>query len=279
MRPLWHTLPILLMALPWARAGFNVGIKVDSNDAINYLYEHAFGTGAYTVGDEKAAVLDIKPSVNVRRLSDEGFDWGMKLKLRTQVGFHLFKLLEEGKFEDDTVQTFSFIPKAEFPIRFHDPWRITPYVQAGGGTDFDSGEVVMTSLFGAVLQFPRGEDTYIPRLDLDIQRGQTHTQQALADDSYAKISLTADIEHRFGRTAAKRRPTLIPYGKVGYHFDAMEFYNPNDDSTIKIREEYELGVRLTTTPRLRVWKWKIPRLSLGYRFGGGVQAIRLKLGG
>jgi hypothetical protein len=56
------------------------------------------------------------------------------------------------------------------------------------------------------------------------------------------------------------------------------FFSKDDHDPLEIRYTNEFGFTFGTTPRVKLWFVKLPRIGLGYRWGPNVKAIRLNFG-
>lgn len=59
---------------------------------------------------------------------------------------------------------------------------------------------------------------------------------------------------------------------ASYYFDELRIASPDGDP-FSVRQQYEIGVTLTTEPRFKIWKFNAPRIR--YRFGGDAQGISI----
>jgi hypothetical protein len=90
-------------------------------------------------------------------------------------------------------------------------------------------------------------------------------------DDVATISVLPGIEFQF---PVHDNWFLMPFGDL---YSNLAFLRFRDDS-FEVHVQYELGFTLGTTTTSRFWVFEIPRIGLGYRFGDGLQIIRLVLG-
>ena len=107
----------LIWRHPLADVSAKAGASVDSSELINYLFLHDYDSGPYTVGDEAALTLKVKPSYKVRDVREK--KWGLELKLQLQFGYHLIKALEQGDVEARLAELEAIVMESRPTANFH----------------------------------------------------------------------------------------------------------------------------------------------------------------
>ena len=70
---------------------------------------------------------------------------------------------------------------------------------------------------------------------------------------------------------------IQPYLRYSYFLDQLTLLSPSGNE-LDIRDEIEVGFRIQTEPRYKIWKLKLPRLEFRYTYSDGAEAFKLGLG-
>ncbi len=70
------------------------------------------------------------------------------------------------------------------------------------------------------------------------------------------------------------------FGKLlqarGVYIDA--FIARDEGDPLEIQYSNELGFAFDTTPKVKLWFFKLPRIGIGYRWGQNIRGLRLNFG-
>jgi len=96
---------------------FNVGLSAQESqqdiNVVNWYYSTMFGTGYYTVGDAKVAILNVPMSYSFKTIREKKDKYGIKLLVPVSLGFHSFDFNEILDLPN-SVATLSVVPGVEF---------------------------------------------------------------------------------------------------------------------------------------------------------------------
>ena len=69
------------------------------------------------------------------------------------------------------------------------------------------------------------------------------------------------------------------YAEAGYYLNSLDFLAASG-TTASTQGGYEVGITLGFFDvRPKVWLFRVPRISIGYRFREGVNGLRIRIGG
>jgi len=91
-----------------------------------------------------------------------------------------------------------------------------------------------------------------------------------------RASIEATSKHYLGFSLGKYKFVIHPHAKYGYYFESLVLETPDGDP-LTVRSETEIGAKIQTDPRWRIWKLKMPRIKISYTFGDGIQGLKIKL--
>ncbi len=232
--------------------------------------------GGSEVGGQKSRVLSITPSIWLRRL-DEGRMLGLRLRLTGIIGFTDFERLEE--FNLESVRLGGLIPGIEFLIPLSSRSMLRPWADVGLGltnTEIDNLLLAIVGIRGEfVFPWKRWELGLEPRL----QATTSDANRELFDGSYIVLGLKADARYPLGFRIGGQVPDVGVYFEPGWFPDGLTFEDVSGREE-SVDEQFEVGVTLGfryLAPKL--WFIRIPRLGVGYRFGDGLNGIRIRIGG
>lgn len=264
----------------WAGVGAN-GVLAqeieteEKEDLANYAFAAHLGTGIYRASGRTVQVYSLPMSYTLRPVEDN--NWGVKLKFPVTVGFFDFKardIIDSGPPDD--VATITVLPGVEFQFPLRDNWFLMPFGDLGGAKDYLGGELAYIYSAGikSRVVFP-WKDFEFSLGNRFLYAGYTATGADFSDD-FRSFETGLDVKRPLGFNIRGRQADLSVYF-VNYLYSNLAFLRFRDDS-FEVHVQYELGFTLGTTTTSRFWVFEIPRIGLGYRFGDGLQIIRLVLG-
>jgi hypothetical protein len=95
-------------------------------------------------------------------------------------------------------------------------------------------------------------------------------------DDFGEIRLGFDARHPLPFTIGGSQGDLSLYCIRRQYVDA--FIARDEGNSLEIQYTNELGFTFGTTPRVKLWFIKLPRIGIGYRFGPNVSGFRLNFG-
>ena len=102
-------------------------------------------------------------------------------------------------------------------------------------------------------------------------------QQTDQTDDFTRFRTGLTARRATGRPIGRHQPDLLWYALHEWYVDAPA--SPvNGDSGSGSAYQFEFGVTLGATETIRIWRIPLPRVGLGYRFGGNLGVFRLVFG-
>lgn len=252
---------------------------LDLGDEIHYPWTFSGadgGFGSSSVGDQSSQVLIIPVSIWLRRLTD-GRKLGLRLRLTGVLGFQDFERIED--FEVKSVRLGGVFPGIEFLIPLSDRSMLRPFIDLGIGlTNSEVKDILLTNL-GLRTEFVFPWKRWELGLEPRIQAGITRASVDLVDDDYASLSMKMDARYPLGFRIGGSTPDVGAYFEPEWLPNALEFTTV-DGERASIDEQHEVGVTFGfRDPAPKIWFIRVPRVSVGYRFGDGLNGLRIRIGG
>lgn len=248
------------------------GAPVLANDLSDYAYANYLGSGVYTSAGRSVQVVSI-PFSFPKPIHTNG-DLRVTVKIPVTIGFYDFS--SDGPFPQgiaEQVGTMTIVPSVNFEYQVNSDWKLTPFFDLGAGQNFTSGSVV--GIYAAGLHSNYGFNWLGKRFRLGnrfLYAGHT-----AADTNFASFDTGLEVSQPLGG---------IVFGKkLDVKFYAVNFlYLQNlkllryQKTPIVVSTQNEIGFSFGLKKSINRPAIKIPRLGIGYRFGGGVTAWRIVFG-
>jgi hypothetical protein len=229
-----------------------------------------------SVGDQRTRVLSIPASIWLRSLA-EGRTVGVRLRLTGIFGVADFERVSDIDLE--SVSLGGVFPGIEllFPIGSRSMLR--PYVDIGIGLTSAEVEELLLAQIGMrtehVFPWNRWELGLEPRFQL----GWGDASRELVDGSYAILGVKADARYPLGFTIGGEVPDIGAYIEPGWFPNGLQFAKEEGPGA-SVDSQFEAGVTLGFRHQApKVWFVRVPRLGVGYRWGGGLTGLRIRIGG
>jgi hypothetical protein len=240
---------------------------------INWYYAAVFGTGVYRSGDRTVSVLQIPFSHDLQvRWHDE---LGIKLTVPVSFGFYDFRFdqLVNGAVPH-TVSTASVFPGVELDVPVTDKWIVKPYLSVGRAWEISGTQEA--TIYGTGLKsrytVPIGKDS-------DISLGNQLTLSGYRPDGQANQPLSVfvaglNLEVPTGVMVLDRE-ARAGFHLIYYHYFKRLLFPHIDNTQNSVLEEGEIGFSLATRVPISFELFDLDRVGIAFRFGGGIQAVRL----
>jgi hypothetical protein len=246
---------------------------VDPSETINYAFDYFYGFGAYEVTDQRVTLLQVPVSFTLRSL--EKYNWGIRLRLSGLVAIYDFTTIEE--FEIEQIRSITIVPGIEFLFPTGSRSLLRPYLDIGAAKP-EGGSAIPLSAAGVrweyVTKWRRWEIGVEPRL----QFGLARTDSEKDDEEFADVGAYLDARYPFWFRIGQHQPDWGVYFDTGWLFNELTFLTVTGDQH-RIDQQYEIGVSLGFRDRAKIWFVTLPRIGVGYRFGGGLSGVRIRIGG
>lgn len=241
----------------------------------DYLDSYAAsGFGGYEIGDQTTRVLNVPVTIWLRHTRDH--PWGLRLRVTGVLGVQQFDRV--GDLRPDDIRAAALIPGVELVFPLSRTSTLRPYLDVGAGWELDGDRAVGYSSAGLWTEFVFPWRAF--ELGLEPRAAW---RASWRDDGpgtgHALVSIRADARHPLWFEIAGHLPEVGPYLEPGYFVNGLEFTTAAG-RTIELRQQYEVGVGFSfrgEAPRL--WFVRVPYIGLGYRFGGDLQGLRVRIGG
>ncbi|MFV2073132.1 MAG: hypothetical protein ACC742_10840 [Thermoanaerobaculales bacterium] len=262
-------LPALVLAvLPVGGQGADSGVP------INHPFVFGLGTGDSNAPETKVYDLRVPIYYPLIPLEDER-SWGLRLKLTVFAGVYDFFADVESDFKL-RFQSLAATPGVEFLLPAGGGWVLKPFAEIGYARDFDNGLGfgVWSAGLRTLVTWPVG------RIDLSlgtkVQFLSSFTSDLDLADDFEEIRIGLDARHPLGFTVGGNPADLSLYVIRRRYVDAV--IKPTEGKPLQIEATNEIGLTFGTTPRIKLWFVKLPRIGLGYRWAKNARGIRLNFG-
>lgn len=215
-------------------------------------------------------IYRIPISFNLRRLEDN--PWGLRLYLPVSLGAYELEATTDVQDFFARLQSVAIVPGVEFLLPVGDRWVIKPFGEVGVGDDSVTDSLSVLYSVGLRMRGEYQPDPFDVMVGGGLRYRNNTTSEAVRN-WYSTVELGVDSQVPLGFSLGSRQAQGGAY-VVLRHFPNLDFELFTAD-TVSVRWNYEAGVSFSTDPILKLWMVKIPWIGLGYRWGDGVQGVRL----
>lgn len=245
-------------------------------DLVNYPYTLGAGFDAFHVEGRSVQLYRLPFSYRLRSL-EKADPWGLKLSLPISFGFHDFKFTDVfGNEVTKKLETVSVVPGVEFEIPLRGNWVLKPFGELGTGKDLAGGELAF--IYSAGLKslgvWPRKGYTLSLGSGLDYSGSTTYDGEL--SQGFTTLEVGLDVLRPLGFSIKGREVDASVYLIARRFFD-LEFAQLEGDP-VDVKDLYEIGVTFGTEPRFTLWKLKMPRIGVAYRFSADLTSWRINFG-
>ena len=238
---------------------------------------HPFAFG-YSGGDSATPdtkVYDLRIPASFKIFSADDDDWGLRLRLVLYAGVYDFTV-EEAIDLDFRFQSLAATPGVEFLVPVGKGWILKPFAEVGYGRDFDNdlGFGVWSMGMRTIATWPVKK--WHLSFGTKVQYLSSFTSDLAVADDFGEIRLGFDARHPLPFTIGSSQGDLSLYYIRRQYVDA--FIARDDLDPLEIRYTNEIGFTFGTTPKVKLWIVRLPRIGLGYRWGPNARGVRLKFG-
>lgn len=267
----WFSRAAALLIVGVADIPAAVAATRNAGSTINYAFATDLGSGVYDLSGRSLQVYRFTPTWTLREAHDG--EPALRFVLPLTAGFFDFSPGDalHGSLPSG-IDSFSVMPGLQWDWRLKDDWHLLPYVRVGasfvhGGRD--------GALFGAGVQLQRdwqqGETEFSRLHELTLASVSYHNQ---ADDRFMRLRQAFEVRRPFGAPDSALRVMAGFYAILDVVPDPPALPNGARYDVMQL----ETGVTFGTKPRLQVWRIRLPRIGVGYRFAGALSGWRLALG-
>jgi len=236
-------------------------------------FAFALGSGDSVAPETKVYDLRVPMYFTLIPLQDRA--WGLRLKMTAFAGVYKFTV-DEAIDLNLRFQSLAVTPGVEFLVPVGGGWVLKPFTEIGYAYDFDDelGFGVWSVGMRTLVTWP------IAKIDLSfgtkVQYLSTFTSDLGLVDEFGEVRLGLDARHPLPFTIGGNRGDLSLYFIRRQYIDAVIARDEGDP--LEIQRTNELGFTFGTTPKVKLWFFRLPRIGLGYRWGQNIRGLRLNFG-
>ena len=199
----------------------------NQQDLINWYYAATFGTGVYSAGDRKVAVVQLPIS---RTLVPVGEDrYGLMLKIPVTFGFYDYSF--DDVFVGDLpnqLSTLSVMLGLEWELPLTRRWTLRPYFSGGAGQELSGVDSALIYDFGLKSRFLIAEDKGVEFALVNALTAAGYRPRNAPTQPFGVFAIGLDIMIPTNRVLFGR-DALIGFTPIYYYyFNQLKFAKIND---------------------------------------------------
>lgn len=251
-------------------------LSAGDKSVANFAFATQLGSGIYTIDGRTVQIYRIPIAYVIKRETDTR--WGLKATFPLTIGFYDFKpmdVVDTGV--PDSLDTLSLVPGLEFRVPKGNVL-LKPFFEGGIAREgaSDTSAWVYSGGLRTFARFKSG------KFDVDLGNGLVYARvdpegDAVTDD-FSVFSVATQARHTMGVDLWNRELEYGLYTSIELYFDTPQFPLPADGGW-SINDQYEVGATIGPREPWKIWKIKLPKIGIGYRFGGDANVIRFVIGG
>jgi hypothetical protein len=270
-----------LILLPWLSSGAAFAqatpaeVEEDAavGQSINYVFATELGSGVYDLDGRTLQIYRYTHRRDLRAVDEDTM--GVRFVLPVTAGFFDFDpvdVLSEGP--PTRIDSLGLVPGLELDYLLRGDWHLIPYARAGFSVASSSVDGL---LYGAGVRLERRGDWFgwDQLLREELSFAAVNYRHEVASDRFVRLRHGVDIRRGLGWSMRGRELDLGLYGLVDLVLD------PPTIPVAGARDapiEMEVGFTLGTRPQVKVWKLTMPRIGIGFRSVGRINALRVTIG-
>jgi hypothetical protein len=249
-------------------------LSAGDKSVANFAFATQLGSGIYTIDGRTIQIYRIPLAYTVRPETETR--WGLKVTFPLTIGFYDFKpidVVDTGV--PDSLDTLSLVPGIEFRVPSGNVL-LKPFLEGGVAREGASNTSAWV-YSGGLRTFARFTSG---KFDVDLGNGLVYAYvdpegNTVADD-FEALHTAVQARHTMGVDLWNRELEYGMYTSIEIYFGEPQFPLPADGGSVS--DQYEVGVTLGPKEPWKIWKIKLPKLGLGYRFGSDTSVIRFVIG-
>lgn len=256
----------IAIGIPQASQAQSTGVR-----SLHWAYASYFGTGWYSVGDNRDAyVLRITPrwSYKESSLNDAGDrSIGVHFKFPVTAGLETFELDNvSGALDPDNLASLSATPGIDLEIPVTQRFTLRPYAAVGWGTSTSGNESAWTYWTGI-----RSRYTFQSgKLDWALLNSIAYvgyTPNKGTAEGFWPWMIGLEFNYPLGKVEAKEGSWILHWhGTYTSYENDLDFVSPDGSDVKPITDQWELGIAFRRKDkRIPIWFMSFDRLGLAYR--------------
>jgi hypothetical protein len=200
----------------------------------------------------------------------------LRLRVTLFAGVYDLQLLDVIDFDELRFQSLGVTPGVEFLLPVGGGWTLKPFIDVGYARDFDSQLDFLLSSVGMRTLAVYGVGRFNLSLGTKFQFLSVHTAKLDLEDRFGEFMVGVDATHPLPFTIAGNRAQGSGYYIYRHFINARIERDVGEPLTLDA--SHELGIRLGTDPKIKLWFVRLPSIGLGYRWGENFQGVRVNFG-
>ena len=251
-------------------------IRQTQQPIANFAFASQLGAGVYSVDGRSVQIYRLPFHWEFRPPTQDAY--GLDLTLPVTLGFYGYRVedvVHQGL--PKSVDTYSLLPGLEISRLFGERWRAAAFAEIGVATTVQEGtdkSLIYDTGLRARYLFRMGNfySRYAKKL---IYAGSQVSRQD--SDTMVRLSNGLDVRHRTSMSMRGETVDFDPY-LLNEWYIKRPSPPPASPGPPMAELQWEVGVTIGAVNTAYLWKVPIPRIGLGYRFGGDLSIVRLVFG-
>jgi hypothetical protein len=241
--------------------------------SINYVFATDLGSGVYDLDGRTLQLYRYTYRHDLRAADAKHF--GVRFALPVTAGFFDFDpidVVSEGP--PTSIDSMSVVPGIELDYLLRNDWHFIPYARAGFSIASSSVDGL---LYGAGARLERrgqwhGWDQYLRE---ELSFSGVNYRHGVASDRFVRLRHAVDIRRGLGVRVRGHELDLGLHGIVDLVLDPPTIPLAGaGDAPLQMEAGFTLGTR----PAVKLWKFDLPRIGIGFRSVGRINAWRISIG-
>jgi hypothetical protein len=239
------------------------------------FHPFVFGLAGGDSATPDTKVYDLRIPASFKIFSADDDDWGLRLRFVLYAGVYNFSI-DDAIDLDLRFQSLAATPGVEFLLPVGKGWILKPFAEIGYGRDFDNALD-----FGVWSVGMRTIATWpVKKFHLSFGTKFQFLSTVFGDfeltDEFGEVRLGFDARHPLPFTLGGSQGDFSVFFIRRQYIDA--FIDREDLEPLTIKYTNEIGFTFGTTPKIKLWIVKLPRIGIGYRWGSNARGVRLNFG-
>ena len=246
----------------------------DPEDLINVSYIHAavLGTGTYSLRERRMTMLKVPFAWNQRPASPDSVGW--RWLAPTVLGYDDLSGVDSDFIDallPDQLLTLSVMPGVEFTYPVSEHWYLKPFVEIGGGRDFQQEETFFLTQLGvrSLSPFELGERWQL-LLGGALRWAGEYQLHSEDTNAFGIVDLGLDVRRDLPWRLFEQRLNLGAYYIYQRYLPEWRA-GEADDWQNRALEVHEFGLSLGVPHGRKVLGINVRRVRIGYKKGGKFQ--------
>jgi hypothetical protein len=251
-------------------------LSADERNVVHFAFGTQLGSGVYVISGRTLQIYKLPFGYQLREPGPDGI--GIRLTLPVTIGFIGFKpvdVVDTGLPQN--LDSLSFVPGLEFDIPVTSRWRLEPFAEAGVARDRTSEFDERVFAVGLRSRVALGGEQFDWTLFNELVHVGVDLEQSDRTDDFTRFRTGLTARQVLGRSVGGHQADVLWYALHEWYVDAPDGLI-NGEEGAGTATQVELGLTFGTTQTVRLWRIPLPRVGLGYRFGGDLGVFRLVFG-